>query len=433
MKLQMSESRISRHRSDRIGVDTMFEVLLKWRRYTMETMRTTSSRKFGFGIQLGGKKGIGVWRILLCTAILVLVLGVRESFAQGVAIGESGNPTPNANAILDLQSASGTRGFLLPQLAAVPLANPNSTAKGLMFYNTAVHLVSYWNETNWLSLASLAGTETFTNKTLTTPIINGTIAGTTVFPVANGGTGVSTITGLVKGNGATAFSAGVAGTDYVLPGTLLNVQVLTASGTYTPAAGTKVAVVELWGGGGAGGSVTAVAGSAGGGGGSGGYAKYLLTNVSATYAYTIGAGGTAVAGAAGNAGGNTTFVNGATTVTAFGGGGGAFVAGSTAIKFTAGGAAAVISTNGTFNGSGAPGGNGMTSTVTTTNFSGFGASTSLGGGGNGVGGNVAATAIAGVAADPNSGSGGSGARTGTTTAALGGNGAAGVIIIHEYR
>jgi hypothetical protein len=36
-------------------------------------------------------------------------------------------------------------------------------------------------------------------------------------PVARGGTGVGTITGIIKGNGTSAFSAAVAGTDYVLP------------------------------------------------------------------------------------------------------------------------------------------------------------------------------------------------------------------------
>lgn len=35
--------------------------------------------------------------------------------------------------------------------------------------------------------------------------------------VANGGTGATTLTGLVKGNGASAFTAAVAGTDYVSP------------------------------------------------------------------------------------------------------------------------------------------------------------------------------------------------------------------------
>jgi hypothetical protein len=44
-------------------------------------------------------------------------------------------------------------------------------------------------------------------------ITTGTWNGTTV-AVANGGTGVTTLTGLVKGNGTSAFSAAVAGTDY---------------------------------------------------------------------------------------------------------------------------------------------------------------------------------------------------------------------------
>lgn len=37
-------------------------------------------------------------------------------------------------------------------------------------------------------------------------------------PVANGGTGATTLTGLVKGNGASAFSAASAGADYYNPG-----------------------------------------------------------------------------------------------------------------------------------------------------------------------------------------------------------------------
>lgn len=48
--------------------------------------------------------------------------------------------------------------------------------------------------------------------------IPGTIAGTSVITVADGGTGVATITGLVKANGTSAFSAAAAGTDYYAPG-----------------------------------------------------------------------------------------------------------------------------------------------------------------------------------------------------------------------
>ena len=41
---------------------------------------------------------------------------------------------------------------------------------------------------------------------------------TGILPVANGGTGASTLTGILKGNGTGAFTAAVAGTDYLAPG-----------------------------------------------------------------------------------------------------------------------------------------------------------------------------------------------------------------------
>jgi hypothetical protein len=58
-----------------------------------------------------------------------------------------------------------------------------------------------------------------------TPVVNwasvtitgGSITGITDLAVADGGTGASTLTGLVKGNGTSAFSAAAAGTDYVAP------------------------------------------------------------------------------------------------------------------------------------------------------------------------------------------------------------------------
>jgi hypothetical protein len=41
----------------------------------------------------------------------------------------------------------------------------------------------------------------------------------TALPVASGGSGASTLTGVIKGNGTSAFTAATAGTDYVAPGT----------------------------------------------------------------------------------------------------------------------------------------------------------------------------------------------------------------------
>jgi hypothetical protein len=48
-------------------------------------------------------------------------------------------------------------------------------------------------------------------------ITGGSLTGITDLTVADGGTGVSTLTGIVKGNGTSPFSAAVAGTDYLAP------------------------------------------------------------------------------------------------------------------------------------------------------------------------------------------------------------------------
>ena len=59
---------------------------------------------------------------------------------------------------------------------------------------------------------------------------SGTITLGGTLNVANGGTGVATLTGIAKGNGTSAFSAAVAGTDYVAPGGALGTP---SSGTLT--------------------------------------------------------------------------------------------------------------------------------------------------------------------------------------------------------
>jgi len=53
--------------------------------------------------------------------------------------------------------------------------------------------------------------------TITTGVWNGTTV-----DVAHGGTGVTTITGLVKGNGVSAFTAALAGTDYLSPSSIID-------------------------------------------------------------------------------------------------------------------------------------------------------------------------------------------------------------------
>lgn len=218
------------------------------------------------------------------------------------------------------------------------------------------------------------------------------------------------------------------------PGSVIGFRVITSGTSYTPTAGTKSIIVELWGAGGAGGGTAATAGAtcaAGGGGGSGGYLRKRITGLGAgPFTVAVGAGGTGVTGANGNAGGATTFNNGATTYTAQGGGGGIVGgAGGPGLQFTQGGAGAGASTNGDINAYGANGKWGLI-IGTASGVAGDGAPTMLGG--NGVGNIFSATTSTGAAAQANTGSGGAGANAGNSASTrAGGTGGSGLITVLE--
>lgn len=106
------------------------------------------------------------------------------------------------------------------------------------------------------TLVGRASTDTLTNKTLTSPTLTTPALGTPAsgaltnctFPTLNqsttgsaaslsatlavgsGGSGATTLTGLLKGNGTSAFTAATAGSDYVAPGGVLGTP---SSGTLT--------------------------------------------------------------------------------------------------------------------------------------------------------------------------------------------------------
>lgn len=204
------------------------------------------------------------------------------------------------------------------------------------------------------------------------------------------------------------------------------VEILNGTTSYTPGATTNMIKARMWGGGGAGGGCPATTGANGGGGSTGGYAELTAAVTPGTaYVCAVGLGGTGVSGAIGNPGGVTTLTIGGVTTTANGGLGGPL---GTATNAVLGAASPALSTNGTFNGGGTPGGS-STFGGTVSGQGGSGGSCLVGGGGLGrdvaQGSGVGGTGV-GFAA------GGGGALTTTAAAQTGGPGLNGVILIDEY-
>lgn len=216
----------------------------------------------------------------------------------------------------------------------------------------------------------------------------------------------------------------------ITTGRLINVQTFTASGTYTPTAGTTSVVVEAIGGGGAGGGCGAAsAGQAGGGGGGGGgsYGKGRYTSSFSGVSVTIGAGGTpGSAGANGGAGGTTSF---GALLSCPGGNGGTAGTPSSSFPSLLGGSTGGAAPTGANveSGLGFPGGQSFT-VASAFGVSGDGANSVKGGGAY----HVANATLPGNAATTK-GSGGSGSFViASGSANAGGAGAPGIVIVYEF-
>ncbi len=201
-------------------------------------------------------------------------------------------------------------------------------------------------------------------------------------------------------------------------GRLVNTQVFTSSGTYTPTPGTKRIRVTITGGGGGGGGCKAISNNEtffGAGGGAGGTIISIMTPTRNSYPVTIGAGGAGgVSATKGTSGGNSVFAS----LIAPGGAGG----GKVGVTNTNGGNGGVPST-GDIRITGGHGGDGQSGNI---GVSGEGGTSHWGGGGRaGAGGGVSGKAY---------GSGGGGAYDDgySGTSMTGGKGAAGICIIEEF-
>lgn len=177
--------------------------------------------------------------------------------------------------------------------------------------------------------------------------------------------------------GALALLGGVSG----LPAP--DVEVFTASGTWTKPAGISACLVEVVGSGGGGGGVPSTGASqasSSAGGGAGGYARKLLTAADlaslTTATVTIGTAGAAGASGqnSGSAGGNSTFAGtGITTVQGDGGAGGGSMAATTGSSVSTPGSGGTAS-GGDVNVQGGDGGYGSVVTGTRAMFGVGGAS-----------------------------------------------------------
>ena len=253
--------------------------------------------------------------------------------------------------------------------------------------------------------------------------------GTNVVSLASLNLGVGFTLCYNEGSGWTTYDATGAIQQSIGPGRFLKETViLNGTTSFTTTSATNTIRARLQAAGGSGGGNPATAGSAGSGGSSGGYAEWVTT-VSPSTAYTcaVGAGVAGTSAANGSTGGNTSLTVGATTCTANGGLGG--VVGTTAILNKAGANSPAVSTNGTLNCGGNPGGPSVACTVADGGGNGGNGGTSIVGGAGGLG---AVVTGAGGAATIGFGGGGGGSYASAATAEAGGASANGVLVIDEY-
>jgi len=89
----------------------------------------------------------------------------------------------------------------------------------MFVYNNGTNVVDAVTHATSLTLGSALPIASGGTASTSTTYVSLTANVTGTLPVTNGGTGVATITGVIKGAGTGAFSAATAGTDYVAPGT----------------------------------------------------------------------------------------------------------------------------------------------------------------------------------------------------------------------
>jgi len=122
-------------------------------------------------------------------------------------------PSGSYGTIVITQDATGGRTITLPLTTNKVLGSTSTTSIALSTAAGAKDILNfYYDGTNcYWNIGQGYGTAATAASTNLATSVSGTLA------VANGGTGATTLTGLVKGAGTSAFTSAVAGTDYLAP------------------------------------------------------------------------------------------------------------------------------------------------------------------------------------------------------------------------
>ena len=122
-------------------------------------------------------------------------------------------PSGSYGTLVVTQDGTGGRTITLPATANKVLGSTSTTSIALSTSAGAKDILNfYYDGTNcYWNIGQGYGTAATPASTNLANSVTGTL------PVANGGTGATTLTGLVKGSGTSALIAAVAGTDYLAP------------------------------------------------------------------------------------------------------------------------------------------------------------------------------------------------------------------------
>jgi hypothetical protein len=154
--------------------------------------------------------------------------------ATNAAASASSASTSAANAATSESNAAATYDLFDDRYLGAKASDPtvdndgNPLVTGAMYFSTASNSTRIYNGSGWQDTAAIATTISLTSQ------VTGTL------PIANGGTGATTLTGVLKGNGTGAFTAATAGTDFVAPATATT---FTATQTFSGSTSTLAEVL----------------------------------------------------------------------------------------------------------------------------------------------------------------------------------------------